>query len=66
MSRKVATPAEFAASLNAKQFRTVGCTRVYNIVARVMVLGFIPAVVGHSVDGKYRTEARIADVIFVG
>jgi hypothetical protein len=64
MSRNVATPAQFAAANVGKKFRTIGCTREYTIVQRKMVLGFIPAVIGHSADGK-RTDARVADIIIL-
>jgi hypothetical protein len=64
-TRNVATPAQVAAAVVGAQFRTIGCTRVYRIVRRSMVLGFIPAVIGVSLDGKYKTEARVADIILV-
>ena len=49
-------------SLNiGETFRLIGNTTVFKAVALPLVAGFIPAVEGISLDGKYRTRARIAD-----
>jgi len=42
-------------------FRLIGNTTVFKAVALPLVAGFIPAVEGISLDGEYRTRARIAD-----
>jgi hypothetical protein len=65
MPRNIASADQFLAAEVGKQFRTVGCTRVYTIIQRRMVLGFIPAVVGRSLDGKFTTDARVADIILL-
>jgi hypothetical protein len=65
MSRNVASGSQVAAAVVGAHFRTIGCTRVYRIVRRSMVLGFIPAVVGVSLDGRLKTDARIADIVLV-
>lgn len=64
MSRNVATPAAFVASIGKTHFRVIGHGRVFKIVERKMVLGFIPSVLGHTLDGKHSAGHRIADVVF--
>lgn len=66
MTRKVATADDIIGAQVGAHFRTVGCTRVYRVVQRSMVLGFIPAVIGVSLDGRVKTDARVADIIIVG
>lgn len=48
--------------INSK-FRLIGNTTEFRAVALPMVAGFIPSVIGHTLDGKRQTTARIADVI---
>lgn len=48
-----------------KKFRLIGRTTVFEVVEEKMVAGFIPAVKGHTLDGKFQTTARKADIIFL-
>lgn len=46
-------------------FRLIGRTTEFVVTQLYMAAGDIPAVVGWSVDGKYTTTARTADVILL-
>jgi hypothetical protein len=43
-------------------FKLIGRTTVFRAVRVYDHAGFIPSVVGHTVDGKSQTVARLADV----
>ena len=47
------------------QFKLIGRATVFVVVREYLAAGFIPSVVGHTLDGKYQTVARKADVIFL-
>ena len=40
-------------------------TLIFKVVKRYQAAGFIPSVVGHTLDGKRQTVARVADVNFI-
>ena len=44
-------------------FRLIGRTTRLRVVRKYSAAGFLPAVVGHTIDGKFQTAARIADII---
>lgn len=46
-------------------FRVIGQTIVFQVVKVYDAAGFIPSVIGHTIDGKRQTAARIADVIWL-
>lgn len=46
------------------QFQLIGCTAKFRVVACHNAAGFIPSVVGHTLDGTRQTVARVADVEF--
>ena len=45
------------------KFRLIGQTTEFVVVKVYLAAGFIPAIVGYTLDGSHRTNARIADVI---
>jgi len=48
-----------------KKFRLIGRTIVFVVVREYTILDGVPCVEGHSIDGEWATQARIADVIFL-
>jgi hypothetical protein len=48
--------------LIGKLFRFKGQATVFRVVSAYLAAGFIPAVLGHSVDGKHQGCARVADI----
>ena len=46
--------------LIGKLFRFKGLTTTFCVVGTYLAAGFIPAVLGHSVDGKHQGRARVA------
>lgn len=38
-------------------------TLIFRVVQTYFAAGFIPSVVGHTLDGKRQTVARVADVV---
>ncbi len=38
-------------------------TLIFRVVRSYLAAGFIPSVVGHTLDGKRQTVARVADVV---
>lgn len=47
------------------QFILQGNTTVFTLVKRYEAAGFIPSVIGHTLDGKRQTAARVADIIWL-
>lgn len=47
-------------------FKLIGRTNIFRVTRTYLAAGFIPSVVGVTLDGKYRTVARVADVEEVG
>lgn len=45
-------------------FRLTGRATVFRAVKFYTMLGDVPCVKGVTLDGKYQTDARIADVVF--
>ena len=43
-------------------FRLIGRTNIFRAIKVYDAAGFIPSVVGISLDGKFQTVARIVDV----
>ena len=43
-------------------FRLIGNTTVFREVYRYKAAGSIPVVVGHTLDGRHQTVARLADI----
>jgi hypothetical protein len=52
-------------SLIGKKFRLIGRTTVFVVVHETMVGGFIHAITGETLDGKYQTQPRASDVDFL-
>jgi hypothetical protein len=48
--------------LIGKLFRFKGQATVFRVVSAYLAAGFIPAVLGHSVDGKHQGCARVTDI----
>mgnify|MGYP003532519135 FL=1 len=48
--------------LIGKLFKFKGLTTTFCVVGTYLAAGFIPAVLGHSVDGKHQGCARVADI----
>ena len=48
-----------------EQFKLIGRATVFNLVKEYKAAGFIPSVKGITVDGKFETCARVADVEFI-
>lgn len=46
-------------------FKLIGRETVFRVVKRYDAAGFIPAVIGVTLDGKFQTAARIEDVEIV-
>lgn len=44
-------------------FRLIGQATVFRAVYECLAAGFIPAVYGETLDGKFKTQPRIADII---
>lgn len=45
------------------KFRLLGQTTRFMVVRVYLAAGFIPSVYGETLDGKYGTCARVADII---
>jgi hypothetical protein len=48
--------------LIGKLFRFKGLTTTFCVVGTYLAAGFIPAGLGHSVDGKHQGCARVTDI----
>jgi hypothetical protein len=48
-----------------RYFRLIGNTTVFRLVEEIQVLGFIPSVLGHTLDGRRQTVARVADITWL-
>lgn len=48
---------------NIKKFRLIGNICVFYTVEKRLVAGFIPTLIGVSECGKFKTSARIGDLI---
>lgn len=48
-----------------RTFRLISRPNVFRVVREYKAAGFIPSVVGVTLDGKFQTVARAADVIFL-
>lgn len=48
-----------------RKFRLIGNTTVFTVDREYLAANFIPAVVGHTLDGKKMTVAREADIIWI-
>lgn len=46
-------------------FRLIGRTTVFRAVKFFKAAGFIPAVQGVTLDGKFQTFPRVADVVWL-
>lgn len=46
-------------------FRLISRTIIFRVTREYMAAGFIPSVIGVSLDGKLSTCARIVDVVLV-
>lgn len=46
-------------------FKLIGHGKVFRVVKTYQAAGFIPAVVGVSLCGRFKTTARIADIVSV-
>lgn len=44
-------------------FRLIGRATVFRVTREYLAAGFIPSVVGVSLDGKWQTHARVVDVV---
>jgi hypothetical protein len=47
-----------------KTFRLIGRTTVFRLVKRSAYSG-IDCVLGHTLDGKFQTVARVADIVWL-
>jgi hypothetical protein len=52
------------ASNIGRKFRLIGCTLEFIVVHEKLVAGFIPAITGHSADGRM-TQPRVVDVVWL-
>lgn len=46
-------------------FRLIGRTILFRVTREYLAAGFIPSVIGVSLDGKLSTCARVVDVVLV-
>jgi len=47
-----------------KYFRLIGRNMKFKVVKEYLAAGFIPSVMGITIDGKFKTLARIEDILF--
>lgn len=52
-------------ALIGKLYRITGLTTTFRVVSVYLAAGFIPAVYGHSTNGKHQGCARIADITLI-
>lgn len=55
----------FAKSHYGKKFRLTSRTTIFRAVHFQLVAGFIPALTGHTLDGRFQTQPRIEDIIWL-
>jgi hypothetical protein len=48
---------------NGTRFRLISNTCAFRVVSTYLAAGRIPCVVGISLCGHYRTQARVADIL---
>jgi hypothetical protein len=44
-------------------FELIGRRQIFLVAGRYMAAGFIDTVIGHTIDGRWKTHARTVDVI---
>lgn len=64
-ARKRAAKKSNPKSKLGKLFKFKGDKTVFKVVKEYKAAGFIPSVTGHTLDGKKKTNARVADVVFL-